>query len=472
MEGESGCGMVKKYFFRVIGIGLLLAPCASYAAMGDAGTYGAFLTYWGPSARALGMAGALSGMADDVSAGYFNPAGLVQLNTQEISFMHSIVFAGFGTSADVLMYGRPATATSGFGITVFHLYTPGIDYSDRTRPRTGYTYTNRETAGLITYSTRLIGPVWIGTNAKVFHHQIFRYGSMGFGADFGLFFFPEQLFSLGINLQNVVRPSVKLDSLSNSFPMTLRSGFSMRPWGGKLAIATDMIWSMSQSKEWAQERKPVFGAGIEYKPLPILFLRTGFNQSYAGMGLGLWKDQKTYEIIFDYAFEIPYATGGIFGLGHNFSISILFGGYRAKAHSPVVAFSPTSGEEGKNVCWLYFNVVPRTEVKKWQVLIKDETGTVVRKIEAWGQPPYRVAWDGKDDNAILVPDGRYYYALKVVERNEKTWDYEGFLTSMYTIGPPGTVLIRSERGEQPKYMLEERKEEKKKEEERKRVRRR
>lgn len=462
MERKDRCSMVergaimrKKYF----GLGVILLiflPHSLYAPIGDAGTYGEFLTYWGPSARTLGMAGALTGLADDVSAGYFNPAGLVQLNTQEVSFMHSIVFVGLGTCADVLMYGRPATGTSGFGITFFHIYTPGIEYRDQKRPTSGYTYTNREVGGLLTYSVRLLGPVWMGINAKIFLHQLFRWSGMGFGTDVGLFFFPEQLFSLGINVQNAIKPSVKLIDITNTFPTVLRSGFSVRPWGNKLAVALDMIWS--------EFRRPVFGVGIEYRPVNMFPLRIGFNQSYAGIGLGLWKDQRTYEVRLDYAFELPHQAGSTFGFGHNFSLSIMYGGFRAKAHCPVATFSPTSGEEGKNIAWLYFNVAPRTEVKKWQVLIKDENGTVVRKIEAFGHPPFRVAWDGKDDNAVLVPDGRYYYSLRVVERDGRTWDYEGFLASMYTVGPPGTVIIRS-RGESPEYIREERKETKKEKEE-------
>jgi hypothetical protein len=459
MESENRSSMVKKHLLGAISASVILASPQIVYGLGDAGTYGSFLTYWGPSARSIGLAGAFTGLADDGSAGYYNPAGLVQLNTQEITFMHSILHVGLGVSAEVLTYGRPASGTSGFGVTVFHLFTPGIQFADRVGTPSGYTYTDREVGGLLTYSTRLLGPVWMGMNAKVFYHQLQNYSGMGFGADAGLFFFPAQMFSLGINVQNAIKPSVTLVEKECSFPTTLRSGFAIRPWQDRLAIALDMVW--------AETRAPTFGAGIEYRPIKMFALRAGFNQSFAGLGLGLWKDQRTYEVKLDYALDIPHQAGSVFGFGHNISLSLMFGGYRAKAHCPVVAFSPTSGQEGRNIAWLYFNVSPRTEVKKWQVLVKDETGTVVRKIEAWGEPPYRVAWDGKDDNSLLVPDGRYYYSLRVVERDGRIWDYEGFLASMFTVGPPGTVIIKS-KGEQPTYILEERKEKKKQTEQRRR----
>ncbi len=419
--------------------------------LGDAGLYGELFTYWGNSARAIGMAGALTGLADDGSAVYYNPAGLVQLNTQEFTFMHSIVFAGGGTSADILTYALPATGNSGFGASVIHLYTPDIQLANRDGLLGAYTYTNREIGGLLTYSTKLVGPVWTGLNAKIFYHQMYNYSGMGFGLDLGLFFFPDEMFSFGVNVQNPIKPSVKLIEETISFPTVLRTGVSIRPYGKRLAIVCDMIWS--------EYRSPTFGVGIEYRPFQMFHLRGGANQSYAGLGFGLWKDQKRYEVQLDYAFQIPFATGSMFGFGHNFSLSLLFGGFRSKAFCPSVAFSPTSGTEGKNIAWLYFDVKPRTEVKKWQVLVKDESGTVVRKIGAWGEPPYRISWDGKDDNAILVPDGRYYYTLKVIEKSGRTWDYEGYFSSLYTVGPPGTIVVKS-KAETPKYILEERQEKK------------
>jgi hypothetical protein len=56
--------------------------------------------------------------------------------------------------------------------------------------------------------------------------------------------------------------------------------------------------------------------------------------------------------------------------------------------------------------------------------------------------------------------------MRVVEIDGRTWDHEGFLASMYTVGPPGTVIIKH-KGERPEYILEERRKEKKETERRK-----
>lgn len=211
MEGENRCYMVKKLktCSALAGFFSILFMCSSiYGGEGSAGTYGPMLNFWGNDARGLGMAGVLSGLANDASAGYYNPAGLVQLNTQELTFMHTILFSGTGTSLDVLTYGRPATSTSAFGTTIMHQYTPDIP---REGAGTSSSYTNRELACLLTYATKIVGPVYMGVNGKLYFHQMIEYTGFGYGADLGLFFFPDGLVSLGINVQNALKPSIKID---------------------------------------------------------------------------------------------------------------------------------------------------------------------------------------------------------------------------------------------------------------------
>ncbi len=46
----------------------------------------------GVGGRALGMGGAFTAVANDITAGYYNPAGLANLNYPQVSLMHAEQF--------------------------------------------------------------------------------------------------------------------------------------------------------------------------------------------------------------------------------------------------------------------------------------------------------------------------------------------------------------------------------------------
>jgi hypothetical protein len=71
---------------------LLLAQVettSSFAGRGKVGTTGLQFLKIGVSARAVGMGEAFTGLANDASAMYYNPAGLNQLSGKEIFFTHT-----------------------------------------------------------------------------------------------------------------------------------------------------------------------------------------------------------------------------------------------------------------------------------------------------------------------------------------------------------------------------------------------
>ena len=70
----------------------------------------------GIGARAYGMGGAVVSSVNDVTAGYWNPAGLVEIKDNiQLSFMHNEQFAGIAKQADVSNarseYYKPAKRT-------------------------------------------------------------------------------------------------------------------------------------------------------------------------------------------------------------------------------------------------------------------------------------------------------------------------------------------------------------------------
>ena len=78
-------------FLTAAMIGALAVTGPAVRAADDAGVPGGFLRY-GASARSLALGNAVGGIADDVATAYWNPAGLAQLRTMEITAMGATMY--------------------------------------------------------------------------------------------------------------------------------------------------------------------------------------------------------------------------------------------------------------------------------------------------------------------------------------------------------------------------------------------
>ncbi len=94
---------------------LLLAFAASLAAGSAAGQESILaleFSFSNPGARSLGLGGAFVALADDATAAFANPAGLIQLNRPEVS----VEGRGWSYSTPYTLGGRVEGEPSGFGI--------------------------------------------------------------------------------------------------------------------------------------------------------------------------------------------------------------------------------------------------------------------------------------------------------------------------------------------------------------------
>jgi hypothetical protein len=102
--------MLRRRACRLSLIALVAAAglCASARDSGATRYAGEFLRL-GVGARALGMGSAFVGLADDGTAGYWNPAGLATLRTRQFTAMHAEQFGSI-VQYDYLSYAMPLTA--------------------------------------------------------------------------------------------------------------------------------------------------------------------------------------------------------------------------------------------------------------------------------------------------------------------------------------------------------------------------
>ena len=77
---------MKKMLPFAIGAALLATASSAFAITDEEGNASLQFNFSAPGARSLAMGGAFIGLADDATAAFSNPAGLVQLASPEVSF--------------------------------------------------------------------------------------------------------------------------------------------------------------------------------------------------------------------------------------------------------------------------------------------------------------------------------------------------------------------------------------------------
>ena len=111
---------MKKLLVLAVGAALLGSASSAFAITDEEGNASIQFNFSAPGARSLGMGGAFIALADDATAAFTNPAGLVQLASPEISMEirqtnydtqfvagGNFTTAPFGT--DALIYGESST---------------------------------------------------------------------------------------------------------------------------------------------------------------------------------------------------------------------------------------------------------------------------------------------------------------------------------------------------------------------------
>jgi uncharacterized membrane protein len=148
----------------------------------------------GVDAAALAMSNAVVAATDDVNAGYWNPAGLLQLKDNQIGLMHASYFANIA-QYDYLGYGSPIDDVSAWGISVIRFGVDDILNTTELIDSQGNIDYNRislfSTADYgftFSYARKLpVQGLQYGVNAKIIRRIIGQFAdSWGFGFDVGI----------------------------------------------------------------------------------------------------------------------------------------------------------------------------------------------------------------------------------------------------------------------------------------------
>ena len=159
--------------------------------------YGADFLAGGVGARALGMGGAFVSVADDVYAGFWNPAGLHSVTSREVSYMHAERFAGV-VSFDYAGYAMPFSENSVLGVTLIRSGVNDIKNtldawdSERNQPLQDpesaiTTFSAADYALFVGYGKKLSERWAVGVTSKIIRRSIGDFASAwGYSMDVGV----------------------------------------------------------------------------------------------------------------------------------------------------------------------------------------------------------------------------------------------------------------------------------------------
>lgn len=222
----KGEGMLGKAACFIL---LALIVLAAYAGDSHATKFAGEFLQTGIGAKALAMGGAYVSVADDASATYWNPAGLVGQERRQLLLMHS---ERFGDLIDYNsgVFSRPLSTEEGKesagGISIVwlrvsdigftsHLNEPDVDFVDENgdgvwNPGERRIYnpdriqwkSDNEVAGWLSYGRRVSPDLVLGINGKVIWKGIGDVSATGFGLDLSCMYDIMENWKLGVNLQD------------------------------------------------------------------------------------------------------------------------------------------------------------------------------------------------------------------------------------------------------------------------------
>ena len=278
------------------------------------------------NARAVGVAGAYTALANDSNALLYNPAGLGRVRMSEATFMHNQYAAG----ASQQYVG--AALKRGFGFQLNYLSVGDIPRTTLANPDgTGSKFNVSDTSLGAGYG-RAVGPdLSLGAGAKYINESLGDASYSAYAADFGaLYRLPElRNLTLGAALLNV-GPGVKVNNATEKLPTLIRAGgaYSFRFPRNEAVAALDITKTPLD--------KPRLSIGFETEIDQSFALRAGFTtRDDAGIGLRAGVGWKGQNLGADYAF----APLGALGTAHRISLTLRWG----QRDDPAQARAPANG---------------------------------------------------------------------------------------------------------------------------------
>lgn len=263
----------------------------------------------GAGSRAVGMGEAFSALSNDVSATYWNPAGLAKIDGSNLMFTHNKWLQDITNEFVAVNF---QVGSNVFGLSLMTSTVGGIERrviaSDEPL---GEINAHNLLFGL-SYARNVRSDLSIGATVKFLYEKIYVESSSGFAVDLGgLYQTPVSGLSLGLSLQNFGYLT-ELKQETTKLPQTIRLGAGyLLPFNllqGQMTAATDFVKIIDNTSH--------LNLGFEYNFKNFFALRCGYQTGHDDKGIhaGFGVSFKRYQL--DYAY-VPFSSD----LGNSHRIS-------------------------------------------------------------------------------------------------------------------------------------------------------
>lgn len=311
---------------KIVFIFLLLIGFTFNATAASKAKYAGEFIAIGVGGRALGLGGAYSAIADDITAGYWNPAGLSSLMYPQVSLMHDERFAGL-VNYDYGAVAIPVGTVTTFAVSVIRLgvdnipntQNAGIDVNGNPLPpdqwqnfdrldQSRITYFNSaDWAFYLSYAKKVKDNFSYGANLKVIRREMGEASATGIGFDVAVKYLPYENIALGANLQDVTTTLIAWNNGTNQLvtpTLKIGSAYFIDALSGRFTPAFDVDMRFENRKYSSNTHIGSmsfdFHSGLEFDFKNLVALRAGYSDIGSlnfGAGIHLPKFDVDYSFV-------------------------------------------------------------------------------------------------------------------------------------------------------------------------------
>ncbi len=263
----------------------------------------------GSDARSTAMGEASTGLTDDHSTFFYNPASIRFSDRRQLAVSHRQGFAE--TSTDYLGATLPGN-TFTFGLSA--LTTSINDIEVRLRPGDAEgTFSARNGAIGLGAALSISDDLAFGLSGKLLYEKIYIDESSGYGIDAGLLYRVNNEINAGFSVVNIGSMSV-LRNEKSVLPTTVRLGASYR---NSIAESFGLVGALDMVRTIDDDNTHIH-AGAEIIYDSMVMLRAGYQSGYETKSFSIGAGVLYGIVRVDYAF-VPMT--GAFNPNHTFSLT-------------------------------------------------------------------------------------------------------------------------------------------------------